>query len=52
MAHLPQGTLVAIAGGNDVTDPTAVVRMFDKTRAEGVLWPDGGRFCGFGDLLG
>ena len=34
MAHLPQGTLVAIAGGKDVADPAAVIRMLDKTRAK------------------
>ena len=32
-AHLPQGTLVAIAGGKDVADPGAVIRMLDRTRA-------------------
>ena len=34
MAHLPEGTLVAIAGGKDVADPGAVIRMLDKTRAK------------------
>ncbi len=34
MAYLPQGTLVAIAGGKDVADPAAVIRMLDKTRAK------------------
>ena len=34
MAHLPQGTLVAIAGGRDVADPGAVIRMLDRTRAK------------------
>ena len=34
MAHLPEGTLVAIAGGKDVADPAAVIRMLDKTRAK------------------
>ena len=34
MAHLPQGTLVAIAGGKDVADPAAVIRMLDKTRTK------------------
>ena len=34
MAHLPQGTLVAIAGGKDVADPGAVIRMLDRTRAK------------------
>ena len=33
-AHLPQGTLVAIAGGKDVADPTAVLAMLDRTRAK------------------
>ena len=33
-AHLPQGTLVAIAGGKDVTDPAAVIAMLDRTRAK------------------
>ena len=33
-AHLPQGTLVAIAGGKDVTDPGAVIDMLDRTRAK------------------
>ena len=30
----PQGTLVAIAGGKDVADPAAVIRMLDKTRVK------------------
>ncbi len=34
MAHLPQGTLVAIAGGKDVTDPGAVFDRLDKVRAK------------------
>ena len=34
MAHLPQGTLVAIAGGKDVQDTAAVIRMLDRTRAK------------------
>ncbi len=34
MAYLPQGTLVAIAGGKDVADPAAVIRMLDRTRAK------------------
>ncbi len=34
MAHLPQGTLVAIAGGKDIADPDAVIRMLDRTRAK------------------
>ena len=33
-AHLPQGTLVAIAGGRDVTDPDAIFRSLDRTRAK------------------
>ena len=33
-AHLPKGTLVAIAGGKDVADPGAVIRMLDRTRAK------------------
>ncbi len=34
MAHLPQGTLVAIAGGKDIDNPDAVIRMLDRTRAK------------------
>ena len=33
-AHLPQGTLVAIAGGKDVSDPAAVIAKLDQTRAK------------------
>ena len=33
-AHLPQGTLVAIAGGKDIADPDAVIRMLNKTRTK------------------
>ena len=33
-AHLPQGTLVAIAGGKDVTNPAAVIDRLDKARAK------------------
>ena len=33
-AHLPQGTLVAIAGGKDITDPGAVFDRLDKVRAK------------------
>ena len=33
-AHLPEGTLVAIAGGKDVTDPGAVFARLDKARAK------------------
>ena len=31
-AHLPQGTLIAIAGGKDVADPAAVIARLDKAR--------------------
>ena len=44
-AHLPQGTLVAIAGGKDVTDPGAVFDRLDKVRekyADMVLVHGGG----------
>ena len=34
MAHMPQGTLVAIAGGRDVADPAAVIARLDKARAK------------------
>ncbi len=33
-AHLPQGTLVAIAAGKDVQDPAAVIARLDKARAK------------------
>ena len=33
-AHIPQGTLVAITGGKDVTDPGAVFARLDKVRAK------------------
>ena len=33
-AHLPEGTLVAIAGGRDVTDPGAVFARLDQTKAK------------------
>ena len=33
-AHLPQGTLVAIAGGKDVADPAAVTAHLDKAKAK------------------
>ena len=36
-AHLPQGTLVAIAGGKDVRDAGAVLDRLDKTKAK---YPD------------
>ena len=34
MAHLPTGTLVAIAGGKDVADPAAVIAKLDQARAK------------------
>ncbi len=33
-AHLPQGTLVAIAGGKDIVNPAAVIARLDKARAK------------------
>ena len=33
-AHLPQGTLVAVAGGRDVADPAAVIARLDRARAK------------------
>ena len=33
-AHLPNGTLVAIAGGKTVTDPGAVIRRLDQARTK------------------
>ena len=33
-AHLPGGTLVAIAGGKTVADPGAVIRRLDKAKAK------------------
>ena len=33
-AHMPAGTLVAIAGGKDVSDPAEVIRRLEKTRAK------------------
>ena len=33
-AHLPEGTLVAIAGGKDVRDADAIFTRLDKTRAK------------------
>ena len=33
-AHLPEGTLVAVAGGKTVTDPGAVSTRLDKARAK------------------
>ena len=33
-AHLPGGTLVAIAGGRDIADPAAVIARLDQTRAK------------------
>ena len=34
MAHLPQGTLVAITGGKDIADPAAVIARLDMARAK------------------
>ena len=34
MAHLPQGTLVAIAGGKDIANPAAVIERLDKAPRE------------------
>ena len=45
MAHLPNGTLIAIAGGKDVADPDAVIARLDKARekyADMVLVHGGG----------
>ena len=33
-AHLPQGTLVAIAGGRDIADPAAVIARLETVRAK------------------
>ena len=33
-AHLPEGTLVAIAGGRDVADPAAVIARLDRARSK------------------
>ena len=33
-AHMPNGTLVAIAGGKDVASPAAVIAQLDRTRAK------------------
>ena len=33
-AHLPRGTLVAIAGGKDIADPAAVTARLDQVRAK------------------
>ncbi len=33
-AHLPQGTLVASAGGKDIANPAAVIERLDKVRAK------------------
>ena len=44
-AHLPEGTLIAIAGGKDVQDPAAVIVRLDKARekyADMVLVHGGG----------
>ena len=34
MAHLPQGTLVAITGGKDIANPAAVIARLDMARAK------------------
>ena len=34
MAHLPQGTLVAIAGGKDIANPAAVIERLEMARAK------------------
>ena len=44
-AHLPAGTLIAIAGGKDIADPAAVIARLDKARdkyADMVLVHGGG----------
>ena len=44
-AHLPEGTLIAIAGGKDIADPAAVIVRLDKARekyADMVLVHGGG----------
>ena len=33
-AHLPEGTLIAIAGGRDVADPAAVIARLDQAKAK------------------
>ena len=33
-AHLPEGTLVAVAGGKDVADPAAVIARLDQAKAK------------------
>ncbi len=33
-AHLPSGTLVAIAGGKDIANPATVIERLDKARAK------------------
>ena len=33
-AHLPEGTLIAIAGGKHIADPDAIFRRLDKARAK------------------
>ena len=44
-AHLPQGTLVAIAGGKDVADPAAVIARLDQAKAKcaDIVLAHGGR---------
>ena len=34
MAHLPQGTRVAFAGGKDIADPAAVIARLEMARAK------------------
>ena len=43
-AHLPEGTLVAITGGKDVSDPSAVIRKLDQAKAkyDGLILVHGG----------
>ena len=33
-AHLPEGTLVAVAGGKEIGDPDTVIAMLDKAKAK------------------
>ena len=43
-AHLPEGTLVAIAGGKNVSNPAAVIARLDKAKAkyDDIILCDGG----------
>ncbi len=41
-AHLPQGTLVAIAGGKHVSDPGAVIARLDKAKYDDIILCHGG----------